>query len=257
MKKQAAKTSQPKRKRRRKIRKGPGIFLRLLTALLICAAIVMAVTVFFKVKQVLVEGESRYSAEELKTIANIKTDENLFFVNKHAVTAKLFQNHPFLDEIRIERKLPDTIIIHVKDCTPAAALVRPDGVYLMDKKGKMLEKTTAEAAAGICSISGIEPKNTKVGDYVEFSDEEKGKALFSILNTANNSGILKEIVAIDMEKIYEITLKYGQRFTVELGTVEDLDKKFQFLQKVIEQLGESDTGVIDLTDTRTARFRPE
>ncbi len=86
---------------------------------------------------------------------------------------------------------------------------------------------------------------------------KKEKALFTILNTATNSDILEEIINIDINQIFEIRLRYTERFVVELGTVEDLTKKIGFLKSVVERLGEMDTGVIDLTNPQTARFRPE
>ena len=77
------------------------------------------------------------------------------------------------------------------------------------------------------------------------------------MNTATNSDILEEIINIDINQIFEIRLRYTERFVVELGTVEDLTKKIGFLKSVVERLGEMDTGVIDLTNPQTARFRPE
>ena len=45
--------------------------ISLLCLVLICAAILAAVTVFFKVKRVTVSGESRYSSEEVLEAAGI------------------------------------------------------------------------------------------------------------------------------------------------------------------------------------------
>ena len=64
-------------------------------------------------------------------------------------------------------------------------------------------------------------------------------------------------MGIDMTKLFEIRLQYTERFVVELGTVEELEKKISFLNQVVERLGSTDTGVIDLTDPQTARFRPQ
>ena len=137
-----------------------------------------------------------------------------------------------------------------------AALQVGQTYWLMDTKGKLLEEVTAEQAAQYCVVTGMEPEEEKPGIYVTFSDEEKGKALFSILNTAQNSDILKEIMSIDMQQLFEIKLQYMGRFTVELGTVENLEKKIEFLNTIVAKLSSTDTGVIDLTDTQTARFRP-
>ena len=58
------------------------------------------------------------------------------------------------------------------------------------------------------------------------------------------------------KKIFEIELSYADRFTVQLGTVEDLEKKVRFLGVCISELGPEERGIIDVSDPQTARFRP-
>ena len=85
--------------------------ISLLCLVLICAAILAAVTVFFKVKKVIVSGESRYSAEEVLEAAGIAEGENLFFLNKVAITNRIFRDRPYLDTVSIRRRFPDTVEI--------------------------------------------------------------------------------------------------------------------------------------------------
>ncbi len=260
MKKKKRKTTEykgkPRKRRRRRNRRGPGLLISFFCLVLICAAILAAVTVFFKVKEITVVGDTRYDAQELAKASQISVGENMFFLNKFAAIDRIFKDHPYLDEVTMHRRLPDTIEINVTECVPVAALESGGAYWLIDAKGKLLENIPYDRAVQTCLITGAELKEPKVGKYATFSDEEKAKALFTILNTAQNSDILKEIMGIDIQKIFEIKLQYTDRFTVELGTVEDLEKKIGFLESVIGKLGSTDTGVIDLTDAQTARFRP-
>lgn len=247
----------PRKRRRKRNRRGPGLLISFFCMVLICAAILAAVTVFLKVKTVTVVGDTRYDALELAQASQIPVGSNMFFLNKFAARDRIFAGHPYLDEVTIRRRLPDTVEITVTECVPVAAVQTGEGYWLIDAKGKLLENITYDQAVQTCLVTGMEIKEPKVGDYATFSDEEKAKALFTILNTAQNSAILKEIMGIDMQKLFEIKLQYTDRFTVELGTIEDLEKKISFLESVIGKLGSTDVGVIDLTDAQTARFRPE
>ena len=246
------------RKRRRRRRRGPGLAMPVVCLTLACAAVLTATTIFFKVKNVEALGDTRYSKSEIVQAAGIETGENLIFINKVAAINRIFDGRPYLDEVSVRRRLPDTVEIYVTECAPAAALPAAEGQYwLVDKKGKLLELVPAEGAGGLCVVAGLELQQPEAGHYADFLDKEKEKALFTILNTAENSGILKEIINIDINQIFEIRLQYTERFEVELGTVEDLTKKIGFLKSVVERLGEMDVGVVDLTDPQTARFRPE
>ena len=182
--------------------------ISLLCLVLICAAILAAVTVFFKVKKVIVSGESRYSAEEVLEAAGIAEGENLFFLNKAAITNRIFRDRPYLDTVSIRRRFPDTVEIILQDCVPSAAVSFQNRYWLVDKKGKILEEISQEQAAGRCLVTGLEREEPQVGKYLDFSQPEQGKALSTILNTAENSGILKEIMGIHMEKLFEIKLQY-------------------------------------------------
>lgn len=246
------------RKRRPRRRRGPGLLIPFFCLTLACAAVLTAVTIFFKVKQVEALGETRYPKNEIIEAAGIEIGENLIFINKVAAINRIFDGRPYLDEVSVRRRLPDTVEIYVTECAPAAALpAAGDQRWLIDKKGKLLELVPAESAGGLCTVTGLEIQQPEAGNYADFLDKEKEKALFTILNTAENSGILKETINIDINQIFEIRLQYTDRFVVELGTVEDLTKKIGFLKSVVERLGEMDTGVIDLTNPQTARFRPE
>lgn len=250
----------PKRKpnkRRRRAGRGPGIIKTFFALALIIGAVLCATTIFFKVEQVVIVGESRYPNADIAAAAQVDIGDNLFFIDKFSVTRRIFADRPYLGEVKIRRVLPDTIEIHIKDSAVAASVRLEDGYYLMDESGKILENVTEDVARNNRLITGIEAEQIEIGKKVIFQDKDKEKVIYSILNNAKNSGILENIIGINIEKMFEISIQYTNRFTVLLGTTEELDKKIGFLQKVIEELGAADTGVIDLTDARTARFRPQ
>lgn len=244
-------------KRRRRAGRGPGIILKLLCAVLMVGGALCAVTIFFRIKTVEVVGESIYESQEILADAAIKIGDNMFFMDKLGATRRIFETRPYIGEVKIARRLPDKIEIQIKAAEPIASVRMEDGYYLMDKTGKILENVAEEIAKTTCYIEGIEAEQAEVGKIVAFGEKDKQKVLFSVLNSASESGILNSIMSINVEKTFEVSLSYENRFNVQLGTSQDLDKKFAFLLKVLDELGTADTGTIDLSDPRTARFRPQ
>ena len=62
---------------------------------------------------------------------------------------------------------------------------------------------------------------------------------------------------MDFSKQYDIRFNYLERFTVEIGSTENLDRKLQYLHTIIEEkLGDNARGTLDLSDIQTARFIP-
>lgn len=253
MRKNAA---QKRNNRRRRRRRGSGVFLTLLCIVLILAAVLAAMTIFFKIRTVTVIGDSRYSDEEIISASGITSGQNMFMLNKFAAISRIFAECPYLDEIIMRRRLPDEMEITVTECVPVAAIQVGSAYYVIDTECKLLELTDAQGASQYCLVSGVELTDPEVGKNAVFTQEEKQKPLQTILNTAQNNDILNEIRKIDLEKIFEIKLEYADRFTVQLGTVEDLEKKIRFLGVCIDDLGPEEQGIIDVSDPQTARFRP-
>ena len=104
----------------RRRRRGRFSFLmKLLCILLIAGAVVAALTVFFKVQSITVSGNARYTSEEVVAASGIEIEDNLFLLNKYSAAQAIFEKLPYVEEATINRALPDTIVITVRECAAA------------------------------------------------------------------------------------------------------------------------------------------
>ena len=74
--------------------------------------------------------------------------ENLFQLNKFDMAHKVLTQLPYVDEITISRKLPDTLVLKVTESTPLAVLESGGNWWLLDVRGKLLEQGDAALARG-------------------------------------------------------------------------------------------------------------
>ena len=110
----------------RRRRRGRFSFLmKLLCILLIAGAVVAALTVFFKVQSITVSGNARYTSEEIIAASGIEIEDNLFLLNKYSAAQAIFEKLPYVEEATINRALPDTIVITVRECAAAAGVSSP------------------------------------------------------------------------------------------------------------------------------------
>ena len=103
---------------RRRRRGGSGFLYKLLSVLLICGCLVAAITLFFRVDTVVITGEKRYTEAEIREVSGVKDGDNLFLLNKYQVIRNIAEALPYveLEETRVQRKLPDTLLIEIKEC---------------------------------------------------------------------------------------------------------------------------------------------
>ena len=266
--------SKSRRRRRRSTRGGAPAVLVLLCIVVAVAAILTAMTIFFKVRSITLTGETRYSAQEVAEASGLKEGDNLILFNKFRAIGSVFDACPYLHTVQMRRRLPDTVEIIVTECVPAGVIEDqftsvPDpknkdktiriggtGKWLIDIEGKLLEQVH-EVPEGLCYLRGLTLKEPKIGKYANFSDEDLQKPVFLLLNTAKDNDILPDIGEIDFSEPYNIRFTYTDRFTVAIGSTEELEKKIRYLRLITEEkLGANVTGLIDVSDTQKARFVP-
>lgn len=242
-----------KRNRRRR-RRSFNLVVSFVCFALVLAALVSAAVIFFKIGSIEVVGQTKYSSEDIISASKLKVGQSMFLFNKFASISNIFSACPYIDEIQMKRTLPDVIQIIVTPCVPVAIIDSEGQYYIIDIKGKILENSATLPALECPTVEGAVLNSPEVGKYAVFSEQETSKALFSVLNTAKNSDILIDISSIDITRVYDIKYEYLERFTVEIGTTDDLERKLKFVDAVIAALGANEKGVIDVTDGETGYF---
>ena len=246
-----------RKKRRGKKRFGGGIIMKFISFCVICFAILGATTVFFKIQVIDVTGESPYTPEAIIESSGIQIDDNTFFVNKFNAISKIFARHPYLDEISMKRHLPSRLEIIVSQCVPTAVISGEEAAYIIDYKGKVLEEIAIGSRTDLIQITGVEPDEMAVGKNINFLQKEKEKTLLNLLNELEKCDIIREVKAISLEKLYNLTMEYKDKFTIYFGSSEGISEKIKLISVVEGQLGPNETGTIDVSDNENIRFRPK
>lgn len=172
---------------RRRRRGSFGFLYRLLSVLVICGVIVVALTLFFRVDTVVVTGTQRYTQQEVIDATGIKTGDNLFLMNKYDVAQNIVGELPYIEEIRINRKLPDTLLIQVEECGTPLALVQDGSAWLISSTGKIVDQKTAAEAADYGTIDGCELLGT-VGGVLHRAENGVRHAAVQPIEAAGGAG---------------------------------------------------------------------
>ena len=103
-----------RRRYNHKRRRGSMSFLyKLLAFVLICTAIALALTLFFRIRTIDVSGNERYSRQEIIDAAEVKEGDNLFLMNKYNAAERIRKALPYIETVQFRRTLPDGLAIIV------------------------------------------------------------------------------------------------------------------------------------------------
>lgn len=224
--------------------------------LLVLLAVVGGSIVFFRVETVEVEGNGRYTSQEIAAVTGIEQGDNMFLLNKYEIIDRLEQELTYLDRVVIRRSLPSTIRITVTECTVAAS-VWDEGTqewWLVSAGGKLLERNAA-SGAGV-TVTGLTFLSPSVGTDLAVAEEQRLHlaALTQLLTALESRGMLELAEEIDLTLAGTVTMTYAGRLEVKMKLSSDFDYQVRVLEKVMEEYvltkwEEDDTGVLDMTQS--------
>lgn len=243
-----------RRRRRRKQRRK--MIASLLAVFIIVGAVVAAVTVFFKVAKFDVTGSTLYTGEEIIAATEIQLGDNMFSINKFDVANKILNKFPYVGEIKIRRHLPDTFVFEITERKSAAYFQSEKFRWLIDRNGYILESIPPDEAVALPLVTGVSLVAPSPGAKAALDAPESLRVLELLLGALEDGGVIEKAGRVDVTKLYNLTITYDGRFVVEFGTEQELERKVKMLKAVIEQLETTDKGIINISDAKQARFRP-
>lgn len=256
----AGKVSDMARRRysnRRRRRGSSGFLYKLLSVLVICACLVAAMTLFFRVDSIVVSGQVRYTQEQIREASGIQPGDNLILLNKYDARQRILEALPYIESIGIRRRPPDTLVIEVRECSTPVALVQDGSAWLISSKGMIVDQEPASAAEEYTAVSGCSLLAPSVGTEIALASEfsVQQESLLALLSALEEAGMLEKTDGIRMDDLAVIRMDYIGRFTVKLPYSADYPAKLRILQMAIdsEYVQDNMTGTFDMTreDGRT------
>ncbi len=124
-----------------------------------------------------------------------------------------------MDEIKIIKKLPSTIVIEVMESYPIASIKLDSDYWIIDKNGKLLEKTNLSGASGTISVSGIVPLEPVVGQKIAVAPENGTQYAYltAILEAFLTLDMQDQVTWLNVESAANISFDYDGRFYRQAG----------------------------------------
>lgn len=203
--------------------------------ILITAIILFLMSPLFNIKKISINGNAKITNEEMISLSRINIDENIFKLNKKEVTQNIKEN-AYIESIKISRKLPDEIIVTVKERVATYMLEFANGFVYINNQGYMLEITEEKLNVPKIRDFATPIEQIKVGNRLVKEDLQKLETVLKIMKSAESNGINELItdISIKDEENYVLILE-GENKTVYLGDATSINTRMLYLQKIIEE----------------------
>lgn len=261
-------------------------------ALLLCVigvGVYLTVTMLFKINtlEVTVDGEvvqevGGYSSAEILQALGVHAEENIFSFDPAEKAAALEKQFPLLENIRVERDYPNTVVVRTNAAAAVYAMQTSGGWLSLSAGLKILDKDSAQP--DLIILCGGEPVSTTPGTQLEFETGPSGpssgsaasdsaasseagpptdkrlESLNTLLTALDSSELGADVTRIEFEDPEQMAFLYQGRISVLLGTLNELDYKLRLAKYVLlnedgKGCSPTDTGMLDLSHLSASSSR--
>ena len=251
--KQAAKA-----RKRRKKRGSYIVYYVILGVIAVVVFSILSTTVFFNTEQIIVEGESDYTDEQIIAASELKGNENLVRLNTSGIPQKILDKLATLDSVKVDKMFPHTIKITVERSVPMANFLYGGKYYVISHIGRVMQISDTAGGTGCMQVIGYTPADTVIaGAFISAKDPEQDKLISEISRSCEKSE-LSDITSVDITDSLEIVLIYKDRIQIKIGSIIEIDQKTKIAHELITggYIGETEHVMLDISDPSKARQRP-
>ena len=133
----------------------------------------------FNVEKYEVEGNAYYTDEEIINMGDCDTGVNIFTGFKPSDIREQLMKDPYMERIRITRKLPSTVVIRVTERKQTAAVVYGERFVVIDDEGIVLRMTSVDPKVTI--IRGLSITKMTLGEPLEVEETNLYRQSMSIV----------------------------------------------------------------------------
>ncbi|HLR53500.1 MAG TPA: FtsQ-type POTRA domain-containing protein [Pseudogracilibacillus sp.] len=223
----------PKLKEARKKKSNRRLIIYLVIFLILLFILVYLQTPLSEVKHIEVEGNQVLSEEEVIEAGEVEYDTNIWSVSKKK-TVNSLQENPVIDSVKVERKLPQTLRIQLKENRVIGYLEEEDLFYPVLDNGTIVENREGNQGAGPV--------------LRDFKNDEYLKDISSELKDTpdNIYKLISEITWSPTDKNKnKIKIYMSDGYVID-ATIRDLASKLENYPSIVSQLDEDEEGIIHM-----------
>ena len=249
--------SSQKKKKKKKSKK----ILKIFSCLLLISAIIVfaLITPIFNITKIDVTGNSQISSDTIISLSGLKKGENIFKFNNSII--QNIKENQYIEEVKIKRKLPGTIIISVNERTVKYQIKLINSYAYIDKNGYILEISNAKKEVPVIVGFSVTENDLINKKRLETEDLEKLNKMHKIIDAAKSVEIDKLITEINIEDESNFYLYIeSENKKVFIGDSTNLTNKMLYLKKILEETHESSGSIFvngDISNGFKPYFRPE
>ncbi|WP_164488940.1 cell division protein FtsQ/DivIB [Romboutsia sp. Marseille-P6047] len=242
------------KKQKRKIRTDRVMIILLCVFMFSIGLVTLLKSDLFNLTKVEIVGNSVLKKDEVINEEKLITKKNIFSYKLKDIKKEI-QSNPYVDDVEVKRKLPNKIVITIKEKEVIALLSNGTDFCYIDNSGNLIEK-----------IDNLDENNDKIvfnvkytlnNGTVKFENDKVKKSVLNLIALLKEEHLENEISEIEYTgSNVNIIVNIGPKFLIIND--DNLDYNISRTSKILVDLQSKNikSGIVDLTYSNYAVYKP-
>lgn len=185
----------------------------------------------FNIKKITVKNNNKISSEEIIKNSQLTVGNNMF-KTWSSVSKEGIKTNPYIENVKINKKLNGEIIIEVEERSTTYMLQLENSYAYINNQGYILEISKNPLQLPI--IKGYSSTNLSAGNRMNVEDLEKLEIVIQIMEAAKSNNIKDLIESIDISNANNFILEIpSEGKTVQFGDASNINVKILWIVDLI------------------------
>lgn len=193
---------------------------------------------FLPVTRFELSGVTQYDKAEIIEKSGISAGDRLYSIDIKEAEERLLENCFYLDEVYVERKFPNKIIIRAVEKVPQWYLEVSGNYYSIDGTFTVIEETVSNEKfknMGIPQLILPNVRSLMLGELPEFgADETELKKAIELVYTIQKTNLKPRLTLVDMESRFNVNIVVDGKYNVYMGDISDIEEKLAAVQEILK-----------------------
>lgn len=225
-------------RKKRRVRKRRFLLTILIIILLFAFYFIAFKTNVFELEEIEIENNNILSDETIISTAEVNLGENLLSIKDKKIKKNL-EVLPYIDSVEVERKLPNKIIIKVKERSKSFQIKLSNFYQLISSNGYVLENMDV-IDQDLAEIINLFDKEVDLNSNIYKSLGDADLEVF--FSTLSELSLLNKMHIIDFQEDDNIVITTKEGIVIDFGDLDGVEYKVKLLNEVMTDLRDKEIG---------------
>ena len=238
------------------------VFIIILACMLAMLLLFVFARLLFRVESITVDGNDKYSADEILAVCGIEQGDLMFSFPSSKVKRQITESLPYVEKVELKREYPSTVHITLTEYDDRFMICQRDKYILISHDMKVLEVASENEWGEDVILVEIPPVSRAIeGMKLEFADIENTEYITDFILALDLLDIEQKIDRVELTDIFAVRMVCEDRYVISFGKYgkyESVSIQMRSLSKVMSSdlVKTAAAALIDVSDPKQTSVIP-